>query len=685
MKRMFPAVLCLVLVAAASADPHLDKASRKAAEQLQKGEPDEAVKTLQKAAAQANTSEAHLALASLQRRVGQPEAAAASTQRAVALASSPADKASAFAALSALHLREGKGKDALAEAQRAVAAQETAVSLAALARAHTRLEDLPAALATVEKALRAGAGHAAVLEAQGDVLLAAGQPAEAVSAYRSALAADPAHSAARAALATALSAQGQHAEAVKEARAAVAADASSSEAHSALADALFAQDPKQWNDAIGAAQEAVRLNPKSVAAHLSVARLFVAEGNLKQAHASFGAVLALDPDHVPALLDIVRLQAAQGKYAEALAAAQALVKARPDSPSANLVLGTMLVRRSAWTEAVPVLRKATASDAATAEAWALLGMAFHNTSHPADAVAAYERAVQRDPGNTSYRSTYGLLLGIAGQRDRGVAELRKIVQDPAYKDADAWINLGWLYRRLEPQRPKEAVAAYETALTIDPANGQALLGLGWAHYYAGNPDAAIQAFEKTAEAEETLQGMAYNGAAWSYLLKKNAAQADAFRKKAEAGGGVDRMLAENIDRVQRGLDPKPKRADKGDDAPVRTVPVVTVDTVLDALSRGTAHEKIKAARQCKKFGTACLDTLVAALHYDANQNVKIAAANAIGAMGTAGKKADPQLRKVLDLTKCPEIVPTPDCLKREASMAGLQKAVEAALRSVNGL
>src|SRR5688500_165046 len=211
MKAALPTVLCLALAAVAPADPRLDQASQKAAEQVRKGKPEEAVKTMQKAAAQANTGEAHLALASLQRRVGQYQAAAESTRRATELAVSPTDKAAAFAALSTLHLSEGSGKDALAQAERAVAAQETPLSLAALARAQARVEHMSAALATVDKALKAGSTNAGVHEAQGDVLLAAGRTAEAAAAYRKAVAAEPARVTARAALARALSAQGQHA------------------------------------------------------------------------------------------------------------------------------------------------------------------------------------------------------------------------------------------------------------------------------------------------------------------------------------------------------------------------------------------------------------------------------------------------------------------------------------------
>ncbi|MGH9888582.1 MAG: hypothetical protein ACREBE_23820, partial [bacterium] len=127
--------------------------------------------------------------------------------------------------------------------------------------------------------------------------------------------------------------------------------------------------------------------------------------------------------------------------------------------------------------------------------------------------------------------------------------------------------------------------------------------------------------------------------------------------------------------------------DKSEDAPVRAVaPVVTADSLNYRLYGGNALDKIAAAKQCSKFGTACLDRLIAALAAPDNRpDVRVAAANAIAVMGKAGKKVDARLREVLLSTKCTEIVPSADCLKREASMEPLQRAVQAAIRSVNGL
>jgi tetratricopeptide (TPR) repeat protein len=684
MKSAILAIVSVVLAAPAWADRRVDDAVAKAEEQIRKQRPEDAVKTMQKAAAQANSVEAYIALARIQRRAGQRDAAAESTRKAIGAVATSPDKAEALATVAGVLLSEGSGKDALGQAQQAVAAQETAVTLAALARAQARVEDIPGALASIDKAMKAGAPTPVVQEAHGEVLLAAGRLKEAEAAYRQAATADARRTTARAGLASALAALGRHAEAVQEARAAVQADASSSEAQIALGSVLLSHDPKLWNDAISAAQEAVSLVPTSVSAHLAVGRIFEAVSNLDQAAAAYKAALAVDPDYVPALVGLVQLLARQGKYDEALAEARKLAAARPNSASAHLLLGTMLARRDQWAEAASSLEKATAGGVDSAEAWAMLGTARYYMRRMPEAAAAYKKVVEREPNNAGYRTTYGIFLGLAGQAEAGILELRKVTSDPSYKDADAWINLGWLYRSAEPKKPAESAAAYQRALQIDPAAAQAVLGLGWAHYYARNYDGAIETFDKLARMDEALAGIAHNGAAWSYVFKKDPARADELRKKAEAAGRVDAKLTSNIERVRRGIAAEERVADKADDAPVRpATPVVTADSLIQTLYGGNPGHKISAASQCRKFGSACLDGLITAVLKDPHQDVRIAAANAIAAMGKAGKKADPHLRHVLESTKCD--IPSPDCLQREASMERLQKAVGAALRSVNGL
>jgi len=107
MKRVLAALVAAALLAApALAQTKLDQAVAKAEEQLLKGKPEDAVKTLTKAAAEAG-SEGQLALARLHERIGDLEAASAAYEQAKGQATGPA-RADALAAAANFTLRKGK-------------------------------------------------------------------------------------------------------------------------------------------------------------------------------------------------------------------------------------------------------------------------------------------------------------------------------------------------------------------------------------------------------------------------------------------------------------------------------------------------------------------------------------------------------------------------------------------------
>src|SRR4029450_5106623 len=158
-----------------------------------------------------------------------------------------------------------------------------------------------------------------------------------------------------------------------------------------------------------------------------------------------------------------------------------------------------------------------------AEAQALLGGSYQRTGQSDDALAAFKKAVQLAPNNLDYRSSYGLLLGINKDYAAGITELQEVPQSPGYKDVAGWMNLGWVYRNVDPPQALESAAAYQKALQIDPQNAQAGLGLGWAHLTGNQFDPAIEAFTKAMALDPQTAAEAHNGMGRSYFGKKDIA------------------------------------------------------------------------------------------------------------------------------------------------------------------
>jgi tetratricopeptide (TPR) repeat protein len=683
MKTLIRALALLILLApVASADKRVDEAVARAEAHLQKGKPEEAIKTMQKVVGQVPGPESQAAFARIQERAGQVEEAAATAAKAVEMASgaAPEVRAAALATLASMDLSRGSGADALKHAQEAAQLQPSATNLATLARAQARAQQGAEAVASAEKAVQAGGNSAAVHAAHAEALRAAGRASDAEAAARKGLALDPASSAAGVQLAWALLAQGKAAEAETVARKASETDARSGEAFAVLGSAVIAGDAKKWGDAIAQAQQGAFLNPRNPVVQVEVGRIFEAGGNLDQAVASYRKALDADPTYVPALLGLVEAQVRSGKTDDALASVQNLVRQSPQSANAQLLLGRLLLRKGDWAGAVGALEKAAAGLPRNAEAHARLGYAYQFTRRAPEALTAYRKAVELDPKNLDYRTTYGIILGINKDYAGGVAELKKVIETPGYKSPDAYLNLGWLYRNMEPRRAEESVAAYKKALELDPTNEQAALGMAWAYSYQKRYDDSIAAFNKAMELEPDLAADAYNGIAWGHFFKKDLAQAEAFLAKAKAAGRSDVRLADNIDRVRKGLEAK---AAEPIDEPAPAPRVADPGTLAVILANpGAVSARCKAARDLGRLGSDGVSALIGGLKGDLA--VQTCAAQALGNIGKPAAAAAPHLLAAAEKCLSTDSFQKMDAesMKRDAACNAFRNAVRDAVGKI---
>lgn len=641
------------------AQSKVDQAVQKADEQLAKGKPEDAVKTMSKLVEQNPTSaEAYIALANLQQRLGNFDEAAAVLAKAKD-AVSGAGKAEVLGAIASLNLAAGTGKDALAHAKQAAELAPSPATLAALARAQVRVQDAPAALQTADKAVAAGATSALAHEARGEAVQALGRNADAVVEYRKAIELDSKLTLARTRLASALVAVGKAAEAVIEARKATEADPKSGEAFTALGSALLAANPKDWNAAIAEAQQGAFLNPKSTYVQLTVGKIFEAAGNYDQAAAAYQRALEADPGLGAARLALLQADFARGKVGTSIADLKKLAAEMPGSGEAQLLVGEQMLRKGEFTEAVPILENATRLLPGSSTAWAFLGQAYQSNRRSDEAAHAFKKAVELAPTNTGYRTTLGLLLGIAGKYDEGVKELEQVVATPGYKDAAAWVNLGWLYRNMKPPKTDKSIAAYKKALELDPKEEQAALGLGWAYSYTKSWDEAIAAFNKAIQIEPKLAGEAYNGIAWCFFFKKDFANARVYGEKAQGAGRTDARLRDNIERVEKAIKDgvafteEQMRKVEEEQARERERQARFEGANQNIRSKGAANRVRGCHDLAALAGAEAVPNLVFVMQNDSDYGVREACTVALGSLGAGAKSALPNLKAMMNHA-CPE-------------------------------
>ena len=685
----------------ALADIKTDQAIAKAEEQFGKGKPDEAIKSMIKAASGTPSVEAYLALASLQARNGNADDAVASIAKAVDAgnAASPTLKALSLATSAQMSLRNGTGKAAVDMATKAVSAEKNGDSLGTLASAQARLGDAKAANATADQAIAAGAGSSTAHAGKGDALMASGQAAEAVAAFKKAVELNPRNVAAYVGLSYALVQANKATEGHAAATKATELDKNSGPAFAALAYAIsaeknFSGTDASWGDAIAQAQQGAFLSAKNPQVHMVVAKLFEVRGNYDQAAVAYQNAIAGDPDFAPARTALIRAKGRKGDMDGALTEARELVKANPTSAEANQLYGEFLARKGQYKEAIPALEKATAAMPNAADSWAILAHSYHMVRSFEDGKNAYAKAVELNPTNNEIKSNYGLLLGMSGETEKGAQILGALVAQPGYKSAAGFANYGWVLSRMKPTpKAAEAMAAYKKAIELEPTNAGLYFGMGWADYYAQAYPEAIAAFDKAGSMDKSLYAETRSAVGWSQYFAAVAADKTnpSFAKTkeaaaaAEAAGHPEPRLVDAVARYEKAIvegkaaeaaaAANASRAEAADDA-------VDVGKLSRQLQKGSIQQRVDAANALAAAGADAAEILGYALETDAIFPVRQAAVNSLRRMGAGANRARPALLRYMNTERAANLTANADEVRLEMMEADLKKTVAELVRKL---
>jgi tetratricopeptide (TPR) repeat protein len=422
---------------------------------------------------------------------------------------------------------------------------------------------------------------------------------------------------------------------------------------------MVAQDPKSWSEAIAQAQQGAFLDPENPHVQNAVGKIFEANGQYEQAAKAYRQALTCDPAYGPARFALIQAELNRGNREGAIAEAKKLAAGGATSPDLERLIGEDAVRHQDYVAAIPFLEKATKGLPGNPDGWALLGRAYHASGRYDDAAEAYKKAVELAPQNLNYRTTYGLILGQAGELEKGLAELQKVTSSPGYKDAAGWTNLGWIHRNMN--KPQESIAAYQKALELDPKQEQAALGLGWAYSYTKDYDKAIAAYNKAIQIDPKEAGPDANlGIAWGYFFKavksgskEDAAQAKAFAAKAGAAGRnvtqvnqkiaeLENALAKGIMMTQQQMEQAQKAQEEYEEQKRK------IDRANQDLGSKSPANRIRGINTIvNTAGANAVPALISLMQLDPNYDVRIAACQALGALGGAARSALPNIDGLL--------------------------------------
>ena len=205
-------------------------------------------------------------------------------------------------------------------------------------------------------------------------------------------------------------------------------------------------------------------------ARLIAAQILQSVGQFDLAEHEFGALAKTG--EVRPIAELARIEALvqAERMADAESAARALTSAQPDLPSAWTSLGDLLRQQDKW----------------------------------ADAVTAYDRALELLTKAGEKQATWfplyarGIALERSGQFDRSDADMRAALElQPDHASILNYLGYSWVDRNVNLD---EGLRLIERAVELRPDDGYILDSLGWAYYRLGRYDDAVRPMERAVAA-----------------------------------------------------------------------------------------------------------------------------------------------------------------------------------------
>ncbi len=187
-------------------------------------------------------------------------------------------------------------------------------------------------------------------------------------------------------------------EALKSFQIALKSDDTNVAARVGLANLLSEQNPPNAKAAI---EQALKVNPNSVPAHLFVAESALDDRRLDDARASIDTALKVNPNSLEARSLQAAIAFIQGRDAEFERMTQEILKINPTYGDVYRTAGDHLARQYRFDEAVVMTRRALTIDPNNARAKADLGLQLMRAGDEAAARTSLEAAYQGDPFQSS--------------------------------------------------------------------------------------------------------------------------------------------------------------------------------------------------------------------------------------------------------------------------------------------
>ncbi len=247
------------------------------------------------------------------------------------------------------------------------------------------------------------------------------------------------------------------------------------------------------HDAVEGQVRLTQLNPDSSEPHFALATLLLELDRPEEALAALDRCIALDPALAAAHSNRATALSALKRLHEALASAEIALQIQPRFTNAALNKATLLLALGRTADALVTCQQALIRDPRHPGMLNCHGIVQQELRHPEAALAAYDLALQADPGHAPARINRSLTLASLDRYDEALADLDAVAVavDPA-TEPEVWANRGWILQ--EMARHEEALPRFARAIALRPDFPEAhfndgvsrlalgIFGAGWRGY-----------------------------------------------------------------------------------------------------------------------------------------------------------------------------------------------------------
>lgn len=303
--------------------------------------------------------------------------------------------------------------------------------------------------------------------------------------------------------------------AIEEYKLALNADPTSAQLNNGLADLYFRTG--RTRDAEVTARALLKTSPDDIDAHKLLGRIYLrqlGEGQsptsspadsgkaLDLAISEFEKVIALMPSSVEDRMVLGQLYSVKHEAKKAEDQFKTAQSLEPDSEEVVLNLARLYAESGDIAHAVKVIEAVAVADRTPKMEFAL-GASYDQLKQTKDAIAAYQRAADMEPGDVRTMGALAQALLTDGQYDEALKQFQ-LVADADPNDISALIHISEIQRRQE--KYEDALATIRTALKKDSTSLEAGYNEGLLLDVLGRYEEAAAVYEKMVDLTSHANG-----------------------------------------------------------------------------------------------------------------------------------------------------------------------------------